>query len=689
MYFSVNTLYNTEMKSLKTKKKVLSLLIMMIVAITMAFGSGAAVFAETGADDGGALLWSYYVGGNYNSPHKQTPPAYYNGNVYFVTQHEGNSSLQMIPENVTVGEDKSVSDRQLITLAEMDGKLIHQATIAPTIDSAAGKAYVPLTGCIAIVPIDGGAPVYVDTEGGYTDAGQQTISPITYDDEYIYVGTWKNENTGTYYRIDKDTYNKTVMQTEAGFYWAGACPVTIGGESYVLFGSDAAKLYLYSNKDDNVVNEFAVEGKVRSTITPDGNGNYYFSTYEGFSSGKLYKISITDDKQIVTTGNYPVPLTKGSTCTPVMMDGNVYVGTAGKTIDVFSTDGVKNETLSCKELKGNVQGLTSLNGAVYASYNNKPGGIYNVTKKQDFYVPEESMQEYNAYLPVTNGKDKLFFKNDSGYLFAVSTKISGSDGSGGDPSVPDEGDKAASADVYVTIADRGELTLAQEKVKVKDIDSDGALTVNDALYAAHENYYEGGATAGYASANSSYGLSLTKLWGDTSGYFGYRVNNEESMSLADPVKDGDYVYAYIYKDQVGWSDKSSWFDKNEITVKPGQPIALILYVAGYDSNWNPVTAPVDNAVITLDGETTEYKTDGNGRVTFSIDKKGTYVISALSETENLTPPVCKVIVTDKASGASQSGGDKAIRTSDDFNLIFIIIIALAALIIAVVAIRKR
>ena len=75
-----------------------------------------------------------------------------------------------------------------------------------------------------------------------------------------------------------------------------------------------------------------------------------------------------------------------------------------------------------------------------------------------------------------------------------------------------------SADVWVTIADKdGKLAVAAEKVTVTDADKDGALTINDALYCAHEAFYEGGAAAGYATGSTQYGLSLNKLWGAANG----------------------------------------------------------------------------------------------------------------------------------------------------------------------------
>ena len=68
--------------------------------------------------------------------------------------------------------------------------------------------------------------------------------------------------------------------------------------------------------------------------------------------------------------------------------------------------------------------------------------------------------------------------------------------------------------VYVTISDcNSALVLTQEPVNVTDIDGDGKLTVNDALYIAHENNYEGGAAAGYKTSVGQFGLGLDVLWG--------------------------------------------------------------------------------------------------------------------------------------------------------------------------------
>ncbi len=206
----------------------------------------------------------------------------------------------------------------------------------------------------------------------------------------------------------------------------------------------------------------------------------------------------------------------------------------------------------------------------------------------------------------------------------------------------------ATANVYVTLSKTGTLVMTQEKINVTDTDKDGALTINDALYAAHEAKYEGGANAGYGSAFTQYGLSMTKLWGDTSGGFGYYVNNASAWSLADTIKEGDYVNAFVYADQTNWSDKYCFFDKNTASGTQDGTLTLTLSYAGYDASYNPVVLPVEGATITIDGVATTFKTDAEGKVSVTLDKAGDVVIGATSDSMTLVPPVCKVNVAEKA-----------------------------------------
>ena len=201
---------------------------------------------------------------------------------------------------------------------------------------------------------------------------------------------------------------------------------------------------------------------------------------------------------------------------------------------------------------------------------------------------------------------------------------------------------------YVTISDdTGTLVLAREAVRVADTDGDGAITLSDALFAAHEAKFPGGAAAGYLAEESVYGLSLVKLWGiENGGSYGYYVNNASPMSLLDPISAGDHLTAYAYTDLIAWSDTFSYFDADTAAVAVGEELTLTLVAAGFDAAWNPVVLPVAGAALTVNGKTTEFVTDADGKVTLTLDAAGTAVISATSETMTLVPPVCVATVTD-------------------------------------------
>ena len=205
---------------------------------------------------------------------------------------------------------------------------------------------------------------------------------------------------------------------------------------------------------------------------------------------------------------------------------------------------------------------------------------------------------------------------------------------------------AVAETVYVTIADgQGQLVMVNAAIDVTDVDADGALTINDALYAAHEAAYEGGAEAGYAAADAGYGLSISKLWGEENGgSYGYYLNDVSAYSLLDPVADGDYLNAFVYTDLEAWSDLYCTFGYREVVADAGANIKLTLNMMTFDENWNPVSLPVEGAILTIDGEDSDYVTDAEGNVQFTLDAAGDHLISARSDSAILVPPVCIVTV---------------------------------------------
>lgn len=259
---------------------------------------------------------------------------------------------------------------------------------------------------------------------------------------------------------------------------------------------------------------------------------------------------------------------------------------------------------------------------------------------------------------------------------------------------------ADTIDVYVAISDaEGKLAVSYEKITVSDRNDDGIFDIDEVLYSAHEAKYEGGAAAGYASANSTWGLSINKLWGVANGgSYGYYVNNGMAMGLSDEVKDGDHVYAYIYTDTTTFSDTYCWFDISEKTVNVGDEITLTLTYNSYDPvTYAPSTVALANANITVNGEATSYKTDADGKVTVKLDSAGLTLISATSESMNLVSPICNVTVNnnDIADDDSNNAANDNNTTADDNNATIIIVsvvnavVVVAALAAVAIIIKKK
>ena len=213
---------------------------------------------------------------------------------------------------------------------------------------------------------------------------------------------------------------------------------------------------------------------------------------------------------------------------------------------------------------------------------------------------------------------------------------------------------AESADIYVSISNAGLLTCSWCPITVTDVDGDGALTINDALILVHDDQYQGGAEAGYASAETQWGLSVAKLWGvENGGSYGYYVNDEMAMGLTDPIKTGDRLYAYVFKDAEGYSDAYSYFDSAMLEVQPESVISLVLNAVSFDENFAPVVNPVAGARIVIDGFEHRMTTDENGKVELTFPKDGYHpeagyhIVSAVSDEKTLVPPVCNITVTDE------------------------------------------
>ena len=237
---------------------------------------------------------------------------------------------------------------------------------------------------------------------------------------------------------------------------------------------------------------------------------------------------------------------------------------------------------------------------------------------------------------------------------------------------------AANAEVTFTVSNKGVLaTTADGKaaielpVTVTDRNSDGVLTYDEALVALHESYCPGG----YEIVKGF----VQKLWDVTTtpkgSYYFLKNNVALSKGVADKtstVAQGDKLYCCVFTDEKNWSDAICYFTQTEVAAQAGKAFTLNLQggssmaVGGY----NPGDMAGAQVGIWKDGKFTAIDgavTDSKGNVSLTLNKAGTYIISAKGEVQTeianwaggkgdevitvtapLTAPYCVVTVTGTA-----------------------------------------
>lgn len=218
-----------------------------------------------------------------------------------------------------------------------------------------------------------------------------------------------------------------------------------------------------------------------------------------------------------------------------------------------------------------------------------------------------------------------------------------------------DGEDSPKANVFVTISDeKKDFLLTYAPVTAYDLDADGIVSADEALYAAHEKYYEGGAT-GYRSDYGAYDKIIYKLWGvnyydgDVHSDCKYVVNNSFGRYLSDEIKNDEHIYAYAISDTERYIDSFSTFVSFTVDAAVGEPITLKIQKSYLRMDGIVAFGPLEKAVITVDGKPTEYTTDKSGQATIVINEAGKHVISAVYEGYNIVPPVCIAEIRSTAS----------------------------------------
>ncbi len=569
----------------------------------------------------------------------------------------------------------------------------------------------------------------------------------------------KDEDTAQTDEAKTAEWTKTVT---GGFYWAGSVvigdAVIFGTDDGAGGSAGNSHVYALHKKTGAEISalELTAAGDQRSSMAySEEMGRVYFTTKGGYLCS-----AAVDGVTGALSDLKMVDYNAQSTSTPIVYGDKVYFATgsgissSGSKGNFVVADAVSLEMCCYAGLKGYPQCSMLLSTAYYANegklyfygtYNNQPGGLSLIKVDPTKTTTEEALElveiydaagyeQYCICSPICDADGTIYYKNDSGNVLAVGT-VNCTEHTGGTATctkkaVCDKCGKAygdlaehtydnsrdgecnvcgftreiavptdaAKATVYVTISDRGNVVMGREAITVTDLNGDGKLDVDETLYAAHETAYPGGAEAGYQAMNGAYGLSLTKLWGNTSGAFGYWLNDASCWSAEDAVKAGDNLVAFVYADQQYYTDAYTRITPSSAVIKAGESVTVEVQQAGYDANWNTVFTACENVVLTVCDSDLHVVSDGcsvkGTAVTFT--KAGRYLIVVSKADNSIVPAVCTVTVEEAPSGIStdKNNGDptnsgKAPVTGDTGVMVWVVAATVSVLCVFIVVRMKK
>ncbi|MGL4484064.1 MAG: hypothetical protein ACRCUS_03870, partial [Anaerovoracaceae bacterium] len=310
-----------------------------IIAFALpAFASAAITDAKTPIKiDYGQTKWQLNLkpslGGVLRTPN---PPAVDGDYIYVASDKTKHCKVYKINKNTGITEKTSIG------LTGKDGKNANlgYATIPIEISDDGKTLFVPLLTLkgpfVIAMNSDNLQVLWKSSYLGVpvdTSNGSDIITPIKYDNEKIFFGTWwaspsQQTNKGAYYCISTASSDSGIAaspgsviwdyEIKDGYYWAGA--YVSKDKDYLIFGGEDKKLRSVKKSDGALISEIYLAAKIRSTPAFE-NGNVYLTT----TGKKLNKISVDDTGNLsliksLSLDNYAVN-------TPVVYNGVAYFGT--------------------------------------------------------------------------------------------------------------------------------------------------------------------------------------------------------------------------------------------------------------------------------------------------------------------------------------------------------------------------
>ncbi len=411
-------------------KRVISLLLSLALTfcfVVPCFASGITSAKTPTSADNAELKWTLKLGEDY-----KTAP----------------SVVTVVDNTLLV-----MAGKTLYKLNKNNGKTIATAEMVSSpsygtvsVTYADGVIYCPLgSGQIQAFSYDKLKSLWVYKD----EIGGQALTPIKYDNGFIYTGFWKNEDKyANYVCIDVTDENKNethesksakwVYKSLGGFYWAG-CEII---NDYIVFGCDdgtedytsPSNVVSLNKSTGKKLDSVKITGDQRSSIT-ESNGRLYFATKAGY----LYSVKLNSNGSFDDSSMKTLKLGGSATASPVVYNNRLYIGVQGESFGKGYMKVINAETLKViysAAMKGYPQNTALVSDAyfnetgkvyVYSSYNAYTGGITVLTDSEgqtsavseELFTPSDDKAQYSISTIIADNDGDLYYKNDSGNIFCI------------------------------------------------------------------------------------------------------------------------------------------------------------------------------------------------------------------------------------------------------------------------------
>ena len=426
--------------------------------------------------------WGNFRNGNDNLgiTNAKTPYAPEDAEILWAVKHGTGWAAAPGSPIMVDGDIYTYSGSTIRRLNSMTGETVTEGTMV----GSSSYSIVPMTygdGMVFVGLSDGRIQAFnaktLESLWVYTDElGGQPNCPITYKDGYIYAGFWNSEDRNANFAcintVDEDhastteaKYASWTYTRAGGFYWAGAYvtdKLAIVGTDDGAGGYDtngAALLVFDRFTGEKLDAHEGIRGDIRSNVSHDPQSDRVFFTTKGgilgnakidWDTGKIldYKEAVISD----ANGNtYAM-----STCTPSVYNGRIYIGVSGTSqfgansghaIAVYDLNGDGSMTKAyAYGIIGYPQTSAMVTTAyagedgyvyIYLPYNYTPGGI-SVLKDRpgqtapltttnsgysEVFTPAAPLAQYCICSTIADQYGTLYYKNDSCYMMAITSKI--------------------------------------------------------------------------------------------------------------------------------------------------------------------------------------------------------------------------------------------------------------------------